>query len=153
MSQNEPKSDHLTPKQARFVLCLLQGLSLNNAAAVVGISYCTAKRWKELPAVGEAIWQGTENLISQTQLDLLSKVSCAVGVLHDLAINDALPAQIRRQASADIVSLALRSVADHDRRLMVELANEQKEIKELLNERIANPRRHAPPFAEDSRPH
>lgn len=153
MSQNEPKSDYLTPKQARFVLCLLQGLSLNNAAAVVGISYCTAKRWKELPAVGEAIWQGTENLISQTQLDLLSKVSCAVGVLHDLAINDALPAQIRRQASADIVSLALRSVADHDRRLMVELANEQKEIKELLNEGIANPRRHASPFAGDSRPH
>ena len=130
MSQKDPKSDHLNPKQARFVLCLLQGLSLNNAAAVSEISYCTAKRWKDLPAVDEAIRQGTENLISQTQLDLLSKVSCAVGVLHDLAIDGTQPAQIRRQAASDIVGLALRAVADHNRRWMVELAKEQEAIRE-----------------------
>lgn len=152
MSQNAPKSDRLNPKQARLVLCLLQGLSLNNAAAIVGVSYCTAKRWKDLPAVAEAIQQGTENLINQTQLDLLSKVSSAVGVLHQLAADVSLSAQIRRQAASDIVSLALRSVADHDRRWMVELAREQESIKRLFNERTANPRRHAPPAARDSGP-
>jgi len=145
MSQTEPDSDHLNPKQARFVLCLLQGLSLNNAAGIVGISYCTAKRWAKSPAVSSALRDGTDELVARSQRDLLSKVSGAVAVLNEIAMNDGQPAQVRRQAASDIVGLALRSVADHDRRLMVELANEQKEIKELLNERIANPRRHAPP--------
>ena len=130
MSQREPKRDQLPPKQARFVLCLLQGLTLNNAAAIVGISYCTAKRWGKLPEVVAAVQDGTNNLISQSQLDLLSKVACAVGVLHEIAIDGAQAPQTRRQAASDIVGLALRAVSDHDRRWMVELAKEQEAIRE-----------------------
>lgn len=158
MSQKEPKSDQLPPKQARLALCLLQGLSLNNAAAIVGVSYCTAKRWAKLPEVVAAIKDGTNNLISQTQLDLLSKVACAVGVLHDLAIDGTQPAQIRRQSASDIVGLALRAVADHDRRWMVELAKEQEAIREEFahakqrDSRGYVPTPHAP-FGPGGQPH
>lgn len=129
MSQTEPESDHLSPKQARFVLCLLQGLSLNNTASIVGISYCTAKRWAKSLPVASALRDGTDELVARSQRDLLSKVSGAVAVLNEIAMNDAQPAQVRRQAASDIVNLALRSVADSDRRLIAEIKAEHEAIQ------------------------
>lgn len=132
MEENQNELN-LSPKAARLVAALMQGLSLANAAAIVGVSISTARRIRQSPAVSKAILAGADELVERTRIDLLSKTSAAIAVLHDLAISDQLPPQIRRSAADSILSHCLRAVDLGDRRELQELREILLEIREKTN--------------------
>ncbi len=98
----------MTAKQRRFVAALLVGHDRPGAEAAAGISARTAARYLALPAVADALAQGTAAAFQGAAAQAAPLVGEAMGALRGIMADPLKPAGVRCRAALGIIEAATR---------------------------------------------
>lgn len=106
----EQIAEKLTPKQVRFLACLLSEPSIEAAAQKAGCGHTTAFRWLSEPAFAEAYRQAQREAVSQATGRIQAVSGEAVEVLRQV-MNDAhAPKAARVSAARTCLEFAYRAI-------------------------------------------
>ena len=99
-------TDPLTPAQASFVASLATGASIRDAAAAAGVTPRTTLRWREKPAVREALAALEADELAVARALTASRLTEAVETVVVLMENDAVDPRVRLAAAKDLLDRA-----------------------------------------------
>ena len=124
------QKEKLSPKQAAFLVELLAGNTITEAAARVGVARRTATAWRSLPAISEAIESASQEAVEAGGVRLSSITGLAVATLERLMTVESTPAAVQAQAARTVLATVseLRTEADIiDRLKRLESALEEQQ--------------------------
>lgn len=95
--------NNLTPKQVTLVAALLEGKTLEQAAAAAGVAYITAKRWRRRPEFAAALAEARREIIAGA-LDVLTVgARAAAGELLALLRDRTVAPMVRLRAAEAVL--------------------------------------------------
>jgi hypothetical protein len=101
--------DNLSPNQRRAVGALAGGASLISAAALVGVSERTLRRWRTQSLFAEELVRAESETFSLARREIRGATLAASRALREIASDAALPAGARVSAARCLIEFALRS--------------------------------------------
>ena len=100
----------LTSSQTRALDALLDGLTIQDAAAVAGVNRKTVSRWLEQPDFWRAYTQRSGQTLQLAARRLTGRIDSALSVLDAVLADDEAPAGVRLRAAQLTIDSALRLV-------------------------------------------
>lgn len=108
----------ITPRQARYLLALVQGATKEQAARLAKVAPSTARRWHREPAFQQALSEAVDLLFSGALAQLAGSLEEAVHALRQ-SLREGTPAQ--RAASAErLIGVLLKLRTDFDLSIRIE---------------------------------
>jgi hypothetical protein len=120
----------LTPRMQRLVTALLTSRNLEEAAAAVGISPRTARRYRQMPEFERAFAEARRQVMDEATALLQKAGKTAVAILYGLM--DSNKPSVSLRAAQLVLEFGMKSI---DSNVAEELAALRADVQELLNER------------------
>lgn len=108
-TETDTDDSDLQPRWDQAIVALLSEPSLARAASSAGISQATLWRWMQQPEFARRYRQAQRQVLTHTIARLQATASDAAAVLHEIALNPAIPASARVSAARSILENAMKA--------------------------------------------
>jgi phage terminase small subunit len=125
----EEKSKQLSPKQEKFLLLLVSGISIVAAAQHCAIAEKTAHQWLNTPSVQQAYRAAQRKLFDEELSVLMKDIEIAINGIKAIAKDSEVPANVRLRAYQVWLEQAINI------HKVSELESQVKELQELIKGR------------------
>ena len=114
MGANKPRGRGRENRVDRAILALLEHTSVEKAAAAIGVSYVTVRRWMQQGEFQERLRKARRQAYSQCIGRLQQASSAAVGTLLRVMTDQTAPAASRVRAADSVLDHAAKAIEIED---------------------------------------